>query len=126
MPNSATQPQVFHVLKGEARKLKRTPFGTVGTLFSREGIEAVWVSKRDEARDPGWFSQPMIDLIVLVAGRLRVEYENTDTVPVVLGPGDLLVLPANTRCRAYRWPRKSRGATVFVAVYPAGPGREGD
>ncbi len=126
MPHSATQPQVFHVLKGEARKLKRTPFGTVGTLFSRYGIEAVWVLKKDEAVDPGWFSQPVADLILLVAGRLRVEYEDPGKAPVVLAPGDLLVLPPNTRCRAYRWPRKTRRATVFVAVYPVGRGREGE
>lgn len=29
-----------------------------------------------------------------------------------------MVLPANTRCRAYRWPRDSRAATVFLAVCP--------
>jgi hypothetical protein len=36
--------------------------------------------------------------------------------------GDLLVLPANTRCRAYRWPRDSRTAAVFLAVYPHAAG----
>ena len=118
MRYSAKQPQVFHALRGEARKLKHTPFGTVGTLFSGDRIEAVWVSKKGEAVDPGWFSQPTLDLIVLVAGRLRVEYQTADTAPVVLAPGDVLVLPPNTRCRAYHWPRKSRRATVFVAVYP--------
>jgi hypothetical protein len=34
---------------------------------------------------------------------------------------DVLVLPARERCRAYRWPRDAREATIFVAAYPTGP-----
>jgi hypothetical protein len=29
-----------------------------------------------------------------------------------------IVLPPNTRCRAYRWPRDQREASIFLAVYP--------
>jgi len=90
----------------------------VGKLFSGEGIEAVWVKKEAEEIDPDWFSQPMVDLILVVQGKLKMEFEHSDLSPCVLEPGDMIVLPPNTSCRAYRWPRKAEEATVFVAVYP--------
>ncbi len=39
-------PRVFRILDQEALDLKPTPFGTVGTVFRGEGLEAVWVSKQ--------------------------------------------------------------------------------
>jgi len=30
----------------------------------------------------------------------------------------LLVLPPDTHCRAYRWPREAEEATIFFTVYP--------
>jgi quercetin dioxygenase-like cupin family protein len=112
-------PQVFRILQKEALERPRSsPTGEVGRLFSSAGMEAVWVSKQDEDVDPEWFSQPMVDLILVVQGQLRVEFERPDLPVRVLDPGDLLVLPPNMRCRAYRWPRERREATVFLAVYP--------
>jgi hypothetical protein len=90
----------------------------VGTLFRGEGIEAVWVAKQDEVIDPDWFTQRAVDLILVLQGELRVEFAQAECPPVVLGAGDLLVLPPNTRCRAYRWPRDRQEATMFFAVYP--------
>jgi quercetin dioxygenase-like cupin family protein len=112
------EPQVFRILREDALDVKHTPFGSVGKVFSGEGIEAVRVSKQDEAIDPEWFSQSTVDLILVVQGQLHVEFEQHDLASQVLDPGDLLVLPADTRCRAYRWPRERREPTVFVAVYP--------
>jgi quercetin dioxygenase-like cupin family protein len=112
-------PRVFNILRREAIEIKQTPFGDVGRVFSGEGLEAVWVSKHDEQIAPDWFSQDTVDLLLVVQGQLRVEFESQADA-LVLQPGDLLVLPANTRCRAYRWPRDRRVATVFVAVYPTG------
>lgn len=111
-------PHVFRVLRGDALETKQQPTGSVGRVFSGEGIEAAWVCKQEEAIDPGWFSQPMVDLIVVLQGQLRVEFEQEDLSPLVLDPGDLLVLPPDTRCRAYRWPRDRKEGTVFLAVYP--------
>jgi quercetin dioxygenase-like cupin family protein len=113
-----TQIRTFNLLEAEALEISETPFGRVGRLHSGEGIEAVWVSKQDEAVDPDWFSQPMVDLIVVLQGQLKVEFEAMEEPDRALDPGDLLVLPADTRCRAYRWPRDQEGATVFLAVYP--------
>ncbi|HET7089860.1 MAG TPA: hypothetical protein VFL17_14580 [Anaerolineae bacterium] len=118
MGSEHRDPQVFRILCGDAVETRHTPYGSVGTVFSGEGIEAVWVSKQDEAIEPGWFSQSTVDLILVVQGQLHVEFERPDLAPRVLEPGNLLVLPANTRCRAYRWPRDRKEATVFLAVYP--------
>ncbi len=113
-----TEPRIFHLLQGEALDVWHAQTGDVGRVFRGAGIEAVWVSKQDEAIDCQWFSQASVDLIAVIQGQLRVEFAEVGRDPVVLDPGDLLVLPANTCCRAFRWPRESREATVFLAVYP--------
>jgi quercetin dioxygenase-like cupin family protein len=113
-------PRIFRILESDALEVRDTPFGSVGKVFRGQGIEVVWVRKQDEAVDPDWFSQPMLDLLLVVQGKLKVEFERPDLEPCILGPGDLLVLPPNTRCRGYRWPREAAEATVFVAVYPTG------
>ena len=111
-------PHVFNVLRGQARQVRCTPFGDVGTVFSGSAIEMVWVSKLAEPIDPNWFSSDEIDLILVVQGRLKVEFESPSQPDRVLSAGEVLVLPARQRCRAYRWPRDRREATVFVAAYP--------
>ena len=62
----------------------------------------------------------MADLIVVLQGRLNVEFESDSHDDRVVGPGNVLVLPAGVRCRAYRWPRDASEATIFVATYAAG------
>ena len=115
---SNNEPQVLNVLGEEALEITHSAFGSVGRLFTGEGVEVVWVKKEAEEIDPGWFSQPMVDLILVVQGMLKVEYERPDVSSRVLKPGEMLILPANMRCRAYRWPREAGEATVFVAIYP--------
>jgi hypothetical protein len=111
--------QVFDVLRGEAAAYRPTPFGGVGTVLKDANLECVWVSKHHEQVDPDWFSSDVIDLIVMVQGELRVEFDSVDEPARVLSAGQVLVLPPKTRCRAYSWPRDSDKATIFVAVYPA-------
>ncbi len=118
MERAEDQAQVFHILNDEALEIKQSIFGNVGQVFSGEGVEVVWVNKQDEEIDPGWFSQPMVDLLVVLQGKIRIEFERDDLPPLVLNAGDLIVLPANMRCRAYRWPRQAEQATVFLAMYP--------
>jgi uncharacterized protein YjlB len=114
---------VFNVLRGQASQVRSTPFGDVGIIFSGHGIEMVWVSKLAEPIDPGWFSSEEIDLILVVQGQLKFEFESPSQPERVLSVGDVLVLPAGARCRAFRWPRDASEATVFVAAYPAGQSR---
>jgi hypothetical protein len=111
-------PRIFHLLQEEALQIEPSAFGSVGKLFSGQGIEAVWVKKQGEEIDPGWFSQAMVDLILVVKGKLKMEFERSDLPDCVLEPGDLIVLPPETRCRAYRWPREAEEGTLFFAVYP--------
>jgi hypothetical protein len=108
-------------LRGQARQVRSTPFGDVGTVFSGQGIEMVWVSKLAEPIDQNWFASDEVDLILVVHGQLKVEFESPSQPDRVLSVGDVLVLPARERCREYRWPRDARQATIFVAAYPTGP-----
>ncbi len=39
------------------------PFGEVGPVYSRQGIEMVWVSKLAEPIDANWFSSLAVDLV---------------------------------------------------------------
>jgi uncharacterized protein YjlB len=110
--------RVFNVLRGEGEERRTTPYGAVGTLFSGSGIELVWVSKQDEQIDDSWFSSDEIDLLLVLQGQLKFEFEAAEREDLVLAAGDVIVLPAGERCRAYRWPRSAREATVFVAAYP--------
>ena len=123
MNDDHQKPRVFHLLQGEALDIHSSPTGQVGRVFCGEGLEAVWVAKQQEVIDVAWFSQPAVDLLVILQGQLRVEFEQTHQAPVVLGPGDLLVLPPHTQCRAYRWPRDRQEATIFLAVYPVKDGQ---
>lgn len=118
MHDEHQEPHVFHLLQGEALDIHRSPTGNVGRVFCGEGLEAVWVAKQQEVIDTAWFSQPSVDLLIILQGQLRVEFEQTQQASVSLEPGDLLVLPPHTRCRAYRWPRDRQEATIFLAVYP--------
>lgn len=120
MSDPTDKPTVFNVLRGEALGVNSTPYGSVGQLFAGDGLEAVWISKEEEQIEPGWFSQDGVDLILVVQGELRFEFERAELPPRLLGQGDFFILPPNTRCRAYRWPRDRREASVFVAIYPSG------
>ena len=110
--------RVFRVLEGEALATRESPVGTVGAIWSGEGIELQWVSKADEEVDPGWFESQSVDVLVVLSGLLRVEFERQDLDDRTLEPGYALILEAGTRCRAYRWPREATEATVFLAAYP--------
>ena len=115
-------PRVFRLSKHEALDVRRSPTGDVGRLFTGEGLELVWVSKKGEALDSHWFEYSLVDLLLVLKGRLRVVFENRAYPRRTLVPLDLLVLPAGVRCRAYRWPRTTTSETIFLAAYPI-PGR---
>jgi hypothetical protein len=112
-------PRIYRTLAAEATTVRWSPTGTVGHLYTGEGIEVVWVSKQREAIDRRWFELATVDLLLVFQGSLRVDFEDTRFPSRTLRKGDFLVLPPSTRCRAYRWPRSARGPTVFLAVYPA-------
>jgi hypothetical protein len=102
---------------------RRTPYGSVWDVLSAHGLDAALVVKEGESIDPGWFSQEVVDLLVLLRGRLRVEFDGGAPPPLTMRPGQLLVLEPGVRCRAYRWPRSSPRPAVFLAVSPQAPGR---
>jgi uncharacterized protein len=110
--------QVFNVLRGEAHNVRSTPFGDVGTVFSGRNMELVWVSKQGDPVDDSWFRMKAVDLITVLQGQLKFEFESPDHADRVLQAGEVLGLPPEARCRAYRWPRDASQATIFVAAYP--------
>ena len=112
------QPRLHRIFQSEAAGVRSTPFGEVGTVFSGSGMEVVWVSKHGEEIDPDWFVPDQPDVLVVIQGCLKVEFESAAHNDLVLEVGDALVLPPACRCRAYRWPRDSQEATVFLAAYP--------
>jgi hypothetical protein len=110
-------PLSLRALEGEAvGGVRATPHGSVGTILDCDSTEVVWVCKQDEDIDPGWFSQPDTDVLCVAAGQLRAEFKAEPSTTLTLPPGDVLDLPPNTACRAYRWPRDSKQAAVFLAV----------
>jgi uncharacterized protein len=110
--------EVFNVLAGEASHVRPTPFGDVGTVLSGERMEFVWVSKHGEPADDSWFSMKEVELIMVIKGQLKLEFDAPGQRDRVLSVGEVLVLPADARCRISRWPRESDQATIFVAAYP--------
>jgi len=118
-PPPLEEVRVLNVLSGEASQIRSTPFGDVGTVFAGKDLEVVWVSKLGEPVDEHWFSSHEPDVILVVQGQLRFEFEATSQPDRVLSVGEVLMLPAETRCRAYRWPRDAREPSIFVAAYPA-------
>ncbi len=116
-------PRIFHVFEENATALRDTPFGRVGSMYGDGSIEAVWVKKQNEQIDPDWFSQDTVDLIVVMKGELKVEYADKALQDAILEPGDMLVLPPKTPCRAFHWPRDDGKETIFIAVYPKAIGK---
>jgi hypothetical protein len=90
----------------------------VGTLFRGEGIEAVWVRKQGEEIDPGWFSQPTTDLLVVMHGQLRVEFEDDAKAPLIMQPGALLVLPPKYALQGLSVAARPRGCHHFPGCLP--------
>ena len=125
MATRVTRPKVIRALRGEGQRVRHGPTGDVGTVYADPRLEVVWVRKQRELVDPRWFSSPEVDILTVLQGRLRVEFADAREPPRILDAGDLLVLPPHTKCRAYRWPRNTRRATVFVAVYPIRRPRRG-
>ncbi|MGA7672467.1 MAG: hypothetical protein WBW04_18735 [Nitrolancea sp.] len=114
-----SDPRIVDLLNGEAEETWSTAFGKTGRVYADERIEAVWVSKEREQIDPAWFSQDTVDLLVLLQGQLRVEFAEESHPGSIMSPGQMLILPAGGKCRAYRWPRESETPAVFLAVYPS-------
>lgn len=79
----------------------------------------VWVCKQQEAGDPGWFSQDGVDVLVVLEGQLHVEFAHPDFPPALLQPGDLLILPAQTACRAWRGHARRSKPPFFGGRSPA-------
>ena len=107
----------LNVIARQALSRRDSPFGAVGLIHEGTDLEAWWIWKDREEIEPTLAVMDRDDLIFIVQGSLRLEFEGRD--PIVLHAGDLFVIPAGTPFRGYRWPRESEPCQ-FVAVAPAG------
>jgi len=82
----------------------------------------VRVAKDDETGDPRLEDRPGVDLLLVVPGRLLIECADRGREGPARRPGDLLVLPPETRGRRWARPRDATQPTGFLAVYPTGGG----
>jgi hypothetical protein len=73
-PSGGEVPRIFHIFEDNASGARDTPFGRAGNLFRDRFLEAVWVKKRNEEIASNWFSQEVVDLIVVLKGKLKIEY----------------------------------------------------
>jgi mannose-6-phosphate isomerase-like protein (cupin superfamily) len=89
----------------------------VGQLFAGEGVGVLWVSKRTGQLDSHWFQHPETGVLVVLRGRLLVEFKEKKHGPQTLGPGDVLVVPPNTDFRANSAPHGAAEPALFLTVY---------
>jgi mannose-6-phosphate isomerase-like protein (cupin superfamily) len=116
-PTTSPRIRVFRTFSREARQLRRDPNERVGQLFEDKGVGVLWVSKRTGQRDRHWFQHPEIGVLVILRGRLLVEFREKKHRPQTLGPGDVLVVPPNTDFRANSTPHGASEPTLFLTVY---------
>jgi mannose-6-phosphate isomerase-like protein (cupin superfamily) len=105
------------VIARQALSHEDSPYGSVGVLHAGPDLEAWWIWKDGEEVEPGLSVMDRDDLLYVVHGSLRLELEGSD--PAVLRAGELVVIPAGTPFRGYRWPRDGEPC-LFLAVAPAG------
>ena len=107
----------FSVLRREADEVVESPYGSVGVLHRGSELNAWWIWKDRESLDPEWTVFSRDDFLHVVQGRLKLELR--DAPDVLLEAGDVVVIPAGTAFRGYRWPRDSDEPCLFLAVSAA-------
>lgn len=105
------------VIARQAQSQEDSPFGAVGVVHAGPDLEAWWIWKDQEEVEPTLSVMDRDDLLYVIRGSLRLELEGRD--PLVIGPGELFVIPAGVPFRGYRWPRDGEPCQ-FLAVAPAG------
>lgn len=105
------------IIAREALSVEDTPYGAVGTLHAGDDFQAWWVWKDEEEVEPTFSVLDRDDVLYVIRGSLRLELKGQE--PVILGAGEMTVIPAGTPFRGYRWPRDGEPCQ-FLAVAPAG------
>jgi mannose-6-phosphate isomerase-like protein (cupin superfamily) len=96
--------------------IRETPYGTVEDLYIGPELRAWRIHKDAEELEPSAQICTRDDALYVVEGTLRLELN--DDEPVDVPAGGLVVIPAGTRYKGYRWPRDA-GPCTFVAVAPS-------
>jgi mannose-6-phosphate isomerase-like protein (cupin superfamily) len=109
--------KVIDVIGRQALAEDESPFGAVGVVHSGADLDAWWIWKDEEDVEPTLAVIDREDLLYVIRGSLRLEFEGGESH--VLGPGSAYVIPAGRPFRGYRWPRDG-DPCLFLAVAPAG------
>jgi mannose-6-phosphate isomerase-like protein (cupin superfamily) len=107
---------VMDVLARDALSVESSPFGSVGVVHAGADLDAWWIWKDDEDVEPTRAVLDREDLLYIVRGSLKLELDGQESR--IIGPGQLLVIPAGTPFRGYRWPRDGEPC-LFLAIAPA-------
>ncbi len=94
------------------------------TLFQGSGCRVERIVSRGHGTPDGeWYDQDEDEWVLLVSGEAALVIEN-QAEPVILGPGDHVLLPAHCRHRV-AWTAANR-ETVWLAVFiaPTVPSRK--
>lgn len=88
------------------------------TLAEKSGVKIERIVSDGQATPPGeWYDQGQDEWVLLVSGRATLLFDN-DADPLVLKPGDHVLIPAGCRHRVER--TDSTQKTVWVAVHFGG------
>jgi cupin 2 domain-containing protein len=86
-------------------------------LAGRPGLRIERIVSRGQASPPGfWYDQEEWEWVLVLAGRARLRFEETDEV-AELGAGDYLEIPPRCRHRV-DWTDPSRN-TIWLAIFCA-------
>lgn len=108
---------VVDVAAREAISVEDSPYGSVGVVHSGADLEAWWIWKDSEEIEPAPAVMDREDLLYVIRGSMRLEIDGQERC--VIGPGEVVVIPAGNAFRGCRWPRDGEPC-LFLAVAPAG------
>lgn len=101
----------------QALSKQDSAYGAVGMLHAGPDLQAWWIWKDHEDVEPTVSVMDHDDLLFVIRGTLRLEFEARE--PVDVRSGELFVISAGTPFRGYRWPRDGE-PWLFLAVTRAG------
>ncbi len=98
---------------------KQIPNELFQTLLSKDSlkIERI-VSQGHYSSIDQWYDQIQDEWIILIEGQAKLQFKN-DLTPIVLNPGDYLLIPAHTKHRVHWTDPKLKTIWLAIHIYPA-------
>lgn len=91
------------------------------TLAESDAVRIERIVSEGHTTPPGeWYDQELDEWVLLVSGGATLRFEG-DSAPLILGPGDHVLIPAGSRHRVERTEPGQK--TVWLAVHYSGKGK---